>query len=752
MRRYWVWTWGCFLLICSMGTAGAADLELFKSERFQGGPWRIRAESITYDAANHTYLAQGRVEIRQGDRRITADQVQVNEVTKIAWLKGNVVLLLDEDVFTGQEGYLNLATRCGEMYGARLFLRRNHFHLDSPMIRKTGEGAYYAEKAVVTTCDADRPVWSFAARTLSVVLEGYATGKDTSFRLAGVPVLYVPFAVLPVKTTRESGFLLPSYGQHKAGGTVVELPFYWAINNYSDATFFQTYLSNRGYMQGVEYRRSGHRDAAVDLRFFYLSDQSGQETLTPHRYWVAGMINQPLANDWDLRGTVDRVSDANYLKDFNFGYMGLNRYSRDLLTEFGRDLEQEEVNARVSTLLLSRNFSWANLTAYSRYYERLRLEDPRLFQRLPGVSFTSLPIPLGNLPLFVGVDSSYTYFVQDRGMDGDRLDLHPQIWLQGQMLPGISFSSRVGLRETLFRVDHSVPDGPPERYLSRQLYDSKVTLAGAWARDYGRDSDSTQFYRHILRPEITYWNLPRYDANRYPNFDPFDQGWVVQANRNLPVRDGDDPLGGVNAVTYSVSNNILGRGRSSQGQTTVKDLFWFRLSQSAFFNKTSMGLDGTDITHHRFSDFLGEMEYYPFRQLVLGTNLGVSPYKESFNRADIKVTFLDYKREDYLTVNYLFIKDFAKQINVTTYLNLMRSIKTWLTYSHTFQTNNQLEKRYGLVLQRQCWGAVISYTDRPDDKRITFTVFIPGLGEKMKRSPVRFPEEGKGGKEGFDLF
>jgi len=371
---------------------------------------------------------------------------------------------------------------------------------------------------------------------------------------------------------------------------------------------------------------------------------------------------------------------------------------------------------------------------------------------LPGLSLTSLPIPLGRLPLLVGVDSSYTYFVQDHGMVGDRLDLHPQIWLQGQMLPGLSFSSRFGLRETLFRVDQSVPEGPPERYLSRQLYDSKVSLAGAWSRDYGRDSDSPQFYRHILRPEITYWNLPRYEANRYPNFDPFDQGWVVQANRNLPVRDGDDPLGGVNAVTYSVSNNFLKRGRSDQGQITVSDLFWFRLSQSVFFNKSSMGLDGTDITHHRFSDFLGEMEYHPFRQLILGTNLGVSPYDQGFNRADIRVTFLDYKRENYLTVNYLFIKDFANQLNVTTYLNLMRSIKTWLTYSHTFQTNNQLEKRYGLVLQRQCWGAVISYIDRPDDKRITFTVFIPGIGEKMKRSPVRFPEEGKGGKEGFDLF
>ena len=57
---------------------------------------------------------------------------------------------------------------------------------------------------------------------------------------------------------RQSGFLLPSFVQHKAGGTVVELPFYWAISNNADATLYQTLLSNRGYMQGVEFRRQGH--------------------------------------------------------------------------------------------------------------------------------------------------------------------------------------------------------------------------------------------------------------------------------------------------------------------------------------------------------------------------------------------------------------------------------------------------------------------------------------------------------------
>ena len=752
MPRVWICTLGCLIFLLSVGLAGAAEMELFKAERFQGGPWWIRADKLTYDANQHLYTAEGHVEIRQGDRRISADQVEVNEQTKVAWVKGNVVLVLDEDVFTGQEGQFNLVTRSGEMQGARLFLKRNHFHVDGPLIRKTGDNTYYAEEAKVTTCDADRPVWSFNTRKLAVTLAGYATGRDTSFKLAGVPVLYLPFTVMPVATNRQTGFLVPSYGQHKAGGTVVELPFYWAIDNFTDATLYQTYLTNRGYMQGVEYRRLGHEEAAANFRGFYLSDHEWQQVSTPHRYWVAGMINQPLPEDWNLRGTLDRVSDAAYLQNFNFGYMGLNRYSRELLQEFGRDLEQEEVNTRVSTLLVSRNFALANLTAYGRYYEKLVPNDPRLFNRLPGISLASVPLRVGNLPLFLGLDSSYNYFVQGQGMNGDRLDFHPRMWLQGQPLPGLAFDSRVGFRETLFRVDHSTPEGPPEQYLARQLFDTKVGLASSWARDYGRDSDSPQFIRHVVRPEVEYWNIPRFVPGRYPGFDPLDLGWVARVNRNLPVRPGDDPVGGVNALTYGISNNLLWRGSNPEGQVAVRDLAWVRLSQSAFFNSSSMGLDGTPQHHHPVSDFWGESEFYPFRQLTLGMNLGISPYKEGFERADLKVTFLDPTRQNYLSLDYIFIKDFAKQINISTYLNLMNSVKTWLTYGHTFETGKKLEQRYGVILQRQCWGVVLSYTERPDDKRVGFTVFIPGLGEKLKRSPVRFPEEGKQRGEGPDFF
>jgi len=740
MGGYRVWAWGMFFFFLSVGLAGSADLELFKPERLQGGPWWIRADKIIYDAAQHNYTAQGRVEIRQGDRRLTADWVQVNEVTKVAKMRGNVVMVMEADIFTGQEGEFNLATRCGEMKEARLFLQRNHFQVKSTLIRKTGENTYYAENSTVTTCDADLPAWSFSARQLNVVLEGYATGQNSLFKLAGVPVFYFPYAVLPVKTTRQTGFLLPQYGQHRAGGTVVETPFYWAVNNHSDVTFYQTVLTNRGYMQGGELRHRGHEDAAATMRVFGLSDGSSGVS-TSRRYWVAGMVNQPLGDDWQLRATVDRVSDLDYLKDFNFGYMSLNRYSRELLGDFGRTLEQEDVNTRVSNLMVTRNFSWANLTAYGRYYERLRLDDPRPFQRLPGLSLSTLTLPLGNTPLRIGLDSSYTHFYQDHGLAGHRLDLHPQVWLQAQPLTGLSFSSRVGFRETLFRVDDPTPSSPQDTYQSRQLFDAKVALASSWVRDYGRDAESTKFYRHILRPEITYWNIPRFDPVRLPAFDPFDIGWVVRANRNLPVRDGDDPIGGVNALTYGFSNHLLGRSQTTQGQALVEEKLWFRLSQSVFFNTTSLGLDGTPQYHHRFSDFLGEIEYYPFRRLVMGLDLGAAPYKEGFNRANIKLTFLDSQRQHYLNVGYLFIKDYAKQINVSTYLNLFKSMKTWVTYSNTFETNNKLERQYGLVLQGQCWGMVISYTDRPDDQRIGVRFFLPGIGERFRKGPGHFKED-----------
>ena len=737
-KTLWVWMW--VILCLGTGAVWAEEVPLFPKQSFAGGPWRLRASQLVYDAPSRTYTAEGRVEIVQGDRRLTAEWAQVHETTKIVRLKGNVVLVLEGDIFSGQEGTFNLVTRSGEMRGARLFLQRNHFRLDSALIRKTGEHTFYAEEATVTTCDADRPAWSFKTRKMSVVLEGTARGRGNTLRLGGLPVFYTPFLTLPALTKRQSGLLIPNVELSKASGTVLEFPIYWAISNHADATFYQNYLSKRGYMQGVDLRYRGRRDAAGELRFVYLKD-GRRDTQVVNRYWAAGMVDQRLTSNLDMRLTLDHVSDSAFLERFNFGYLGISRYSRDLLANFGRQLEPQEIKTRVSTLLVSGNFPWANITTFGRNYQKLRADEPFPFNQAPGAQLTTLTMPVKNLPLMVGLESSYGYFLQEQGGRGHRLDFHPQAWLQTKLLSVLSFEGRAGFRETIFLVDKADPERRRVDTVTRQLYDIKASLASSWYKDYGRGQGTQgEFYRHYLRPEVTYWNMPFYSPQRLPYYRPFDWGWVDRTSRNLPVREGDDPLGGINTVTYGFSSNLLRRWENAQGQAVVQDVVWFRLLQGVFFNNFHMGLDGLPQPHHRFSDFLGEVEVYPFRRVTLGSEVALSPYEEGFTRAKVKFIFFDHERQKYLNVNYVLIKDFANQINVTTYINLLPSVKTWFTFNHTFRFDNKLERRYGIILQRQCWGVAIAYTDRPDDQRISFSLIIPSLIGKFRRLPVFIPE------------
>jgi LPS-assembly protein len=702
----------------------------------EGGPWSIKADTVEYFANTQTYEARGQVEIRQGDRRITADYIRVHAPTKIAHVQGNVVMVLEGDILSGQVGNFNLATRCGELEQARLFLKRNHFHVNSALIRRTGDNSYYAEKSVVTTCDADRPMWSFYSRELDIVVDGYATGKSSVMKVGPIPIMYLPVAVVPVKTTRQSGLLMPQYGQHRAGGSVVEVPFYWAINNYSDATFYQMYLSSRGYMQGAEYRYASNKSSGGTVRFSAMSD-GRSDAPTPQRYWFAGMMNQDLPADWRAKADLDVVSDHKFLRDFNFGYLGLNRYSRALLGDYGRNFEQDDVKTRVSTLMLNRNFSQANLTFMGRYYDRLNISDPRPFNKVPSLNFNTLMIPVGDWPVFFGLDSSYNHYYQDHGLTGQRLDLHPQVYVPVRLFNSLDVYGQLGGRETVFRVDNKWDQQQFHTYVNRQLFDAKAGVTTALSRDYGRESDTGSYVRHILRPEVTYWNMPNYTPTRYPKFDPFDQGWVNPTNRNLPVLEGDNPLGGVNAITYSLTNNFLRRAWGANGLAQISDLFWFRVSQSAFFNRMSYGLDGTPQPHHRMSDVLGEFRVHPWQNLGLGVDLGTSPYQEGLNRVDLRMTLHDQNSRNYLNLDYLYLKDYANQINAEVFLDLFRSIKVGFSNQHTFISNKRLETKYGLIFQRQCWGISLNFADRTDDKRVSFTIFIPGLIEKLPQATTR---------------
>ena len=69
-----------------------------------------------------------------------------------------------------------------------------------------------------------------------MTLRGTAAIRHGVFRARGIPLLYVPYALVPINNERQSGFLFPNYGFSNKRGFVWQQPFYWAINKSYDAT------------------------------------------------------------------------------------------------------------------------------------------------------------------------------------------------------------------------------------------------------------------------------------------------------------------------------------------------------------------------------------------------------------------------------------------------------------------------------------------------------------------------------------
>ena len=66
------------------------------------------------------------------------------------------------------------------------------------------------------------------------------------FYIKGIPVLYSPYIVLPIKTKRQTGFLIPTVGYNTMDGFKIKEAFFWAIADNIDATIYADYRSEKG--------------------------------------------------------------------------------------------------------------------------------------------------------------------------------------------------------------------------------------------------------------------------------------------------------------------------------------------------------------------------------------------------------------------------------------------------------------------------------------------------------------------------
>jgi len=282
------------LLLVVAGVAGvSAEVRLPVPSALKGlsksgirldAPVNLTADTLSYDEETGIAVAEGNVELVFGTRTMRADRVQYDSTTGEADLAGKVRYKDAGEEFAFDRITINLDSETGVLYNGTILISNSNYQIASRKIEKTGKSSFLIEKGMLTTCPCDpEPDWKFEVRRARVTLDQYAVGRDITFRIRGIPVLWLPWGAFPVKMTRQSGLLLPNFSSNRSRGYTLQVPYYQVVNRWSDATVTLDAMSRRGYRPEVEYRFALNPESVGAVRATLFRDRN--ENRSRGRYY-----------------------------------------------------------------------------------------------------------------------------------------------------------------------------------------------------------------------------------------------------------------------------------------------------------------------------------------------------------------------------------------------------------------------------------------------------------------------------------
>jgi LPS-assembly protein len=644
-------------------------------------PIDIAAMSVEYNREKGTYVAKGKVDLREGTRILNADYVFFDEKTQDIFAEGNVVFQDEGDRIECQKLQLNLISKKGKIDGGRIYLEKGNFHITGEEIEKVGESQYTIKKGEFTTCGWENPAWKFAAKDVDVTLEGYAKTKGTKFYIKDYPVFYLPWGIFPVKTERQSGLLMPGFAASSRNGMIINTSYFWAISKDKDATFFLDYLGDRGLKPGVEFRYAPREDTKGVWDYSIISDRQYDGTR------------------WQLRGQHEQVFMQNIALKANLRFMSDNDYLKD----FGTTVSERSETLIKSTAFLEIPAKKSLLTAEVANFRNLLSDDNNksTFQYYPHASFFTEYIPILDGKLYTDFVTDYTSFYRDKGDKASRLGIEPRVRLPYSW-NGINFLLNGTLLETAYLINRVNGSSNDTEY--RHTFRIEGDMNTQFMRYYYTDFLNLGEMHSVIKPVVKYNFIPNTSFTDLPNIDPYDRLYQT------------------NTITYGLNHYL-----NSTSEGWQRELSLFEISQTYGL---SGGLRPSELYKGyggRFSDIDAKLTISPTTNLSYSNEMQISTGGEGLKT--IRNGF-NYKKPNMYDVN--LSHNYTADLNNEVFLDLGGIYKHFqgrYQVRYTFKDSEWIETLYQLRYMPGCWGTTLTLmqSKRPNDTTIRISFDLAGI-------------------------
>jgi LPS-assembly protein len=318
------------------------------TDEFTNNPFRdpdiiyLEADSLINNENDGVLIASGQVIGKYQERTLRAEKVVYTLATGVVIASGNVVLI-DPNGSTQYASKLELSNELETGTATDFTARQVGNGLTSAAFAtRTENGEIELYNAYYTACKlckekgkTKKPSWRIKARKVR------QDKKTRTFRynsalleIGGLPLFWTPYLAHPDPSAeRSSGFLTPFVGVTSSKGFNIRAPYYWAINEYTEATLTPNLYQNVNPMMRYQFIRKFNTGAlSVDGSLTYSSffDRDGNEfnpddfqnpsqvptgkKLRSHTF-IKGLFSP--SKTWSYGFGLELSSDDDYLNRYN---------------------------------------------------------------------------------------------------------------------------------------------------------------------------------------------------------------------------------------------------------------------------------------------------------------------------------------------------------------------------------------------------------------------------------------------------
>ncbi len=591
----------------------------------------MSAENMDRDAENDTVDVEGNVQIIYKDQHLKADKARINFRAKSIEAFGNVLVTTPQAHIAGHQVIMDYESNTGLIIDG--YVQSGNVLFEGTRINKLSETEYIADNARYTTCTTCPEAWSFSGSKIRADIGGYAYIKSSVLKFASIPVFWLPYLVVPLKSDRQSGFLTPGFGDSSDGGFETDLTYYWAKSRSDDASITVKNYALRGWKGLLNYRYVLNESSQGEMDVGFLQDRVFGSDARLNKFRPLQTQNEAL-DRYFLR--------YNHYYDMPEGYVHRLQLNNASDLQYPKDFPKETGNhgdtAMENRMSITKNTENQHYSMDMSYYKNLMQSNPLAgnddaVHRLPELRFSQVQTRLGKSDYLYSMDLDYTNFYRsqfsyddlnsgfkagsnndrwvnsncgtkdwekdptctpvrdgtyDSGKDlirtGQRLDFRPTIYRpfkvnNFELLPKLSYQE----------TQYLFPVGQDSRNI-RRLLRADLSARTTFSRIYG-DFNSLQSERikHEVQPEVAITAIPwihhpqhEFFGSQSNDISYSSQSNISDADLNGPAGlqfDYSDRLVNRRLLTFGFSNKLTRKYWKEGAPVYLQFLNW-RLAQS----------------------------------------------------------------------------------------------------------------------------------------------------------------------------